>query len=333
MKKEDVFSGIGRFFRKRKTDMLRLKTSLTPLAGFSDSSFRKVCKRFGADAVTTEMVSAKGLYYSDKKTAMLLAFDPSEQPVYIQIFGSDPEIMAFAAGEVTKLSPAGIDINMGCPMPKIVNNGDGCALMKDPKRAESVIKAVVAATPLPVSVKFRSGYDEAHINAVEFGVMCEEAGAKSLTVHARTRTQLYSGKADREIIRRVKETVSVPVFGNGDVFCPEDAEKMYEQTGVDGVAVGRGALGNPFIFSQIKSYFETGTYGEYDKRTRLTTALEQVRDMCRIKGEKVAVPEARKHLAFYLKGMRGAAKIKNAVFAAKSYEETEKILFDFIEEN
>ena len=333
MKKEDVFSGIGRFFRKRKTDMLRLKTSLTPLAGFSDSSFRKVCKRFGADAVTTEMVSAKGLYYSDKKTAMLLAFDPSEQPVYIQIFGSDPEIMAFAAGEVTKLSPAGIDINMGCPMPKIVNNGDGCALMKDPKRAESVIKAVVAATPLPVSVKFRSGYDEAHINAVEFGVMCEEAGAKSLTVHARTRTQLYSGKADREIIRRVKEAVSVPVFGNGDVFCPEDAEKMYEQTGVDGVAVGRGALGNPFIFSQIKSYFETGTYGEYDKRTRLTTALEQVRDMCRIKGEKVAVPEARKHLAFYLKGMHGAAKIKNAVFAAKSYEETEKILSDFIEEN
>ena len=297
--------------------MLRLKTSLTPLAGFSDSSFRKVCKRFGADAVTTEMVSAKGLYYSDKKTAMLLAFDPSEQPVYIQIFGSDPEIMAFAAGEVTKLSPAGIDINMGCPMPKIVNNGDGCALMKDPKRAESVIKAVVAATPLPVSVKFRSGYDEAHI----------------LTVHARTRTQLYSGKADREIIRRVKEAVSVPVFGNGDVFCPEDAEKMYEQTGVDGVAVGRGALGNPFIFSQIKSYFEAGTYGEYDKRTRLTTALEQVRDMCRIKGEKVAVPEARKHLAFYLKGMRGAAKIKNAVFAAKSYEETEKILSDFIEEN
>ena len=333
MKKEDVFSGIGRFFRKRKTDMLRLKTSLTPLAGFSDSSFRKVCKRFGADAVTTEMVSAKGLYYSDKKTAMLLAFDPSEQPVYIQIFGSDPEIMAFAAGEVTKLSPAGIDINMGCPMPKIVNNGDGCALMKDPKRAESVIKAVVAATPLPVSVKFRSGYDEAHINAVEFGVMCEEAGAKSLTVHARTRTQLYSGKADREIIRRVKEAVSVPVFGNGDVFCPEDAEKMYEQTGVDGVAVGRGALGNPFIFSQIKSYFETGTYGEYDKRTRLTTALEQVRDMCRIKGEKVAVPEARKHLAFYLKAMRGAAKIKTAVFAAKSYEETEKILSDFIEEN
>lgn len=313
--------------------MLRLKTSLTPLAGFSDSSFRKVCKRFGADAVTTEMVSAKGLYYSDKKTAMLLAFDPSEQPVYIQIFGSDPEIMAFAAGEVTKLSPAGIDINMGCPMPKIVNNGDGCALMKDPKRAESVIKEVVAATPLPVSVKFRSGYDEAHINAVEFGVMCEEAGAKSLTVHARTRTQLYSGKADREIIRRVKEAVSVPVFGNGDVFCPEDAEKMYEQTGVDGVAVGRGALGNPFIFSQIKSYFETGTYGEYDKRTRLTTALEQVRDMCRIKGEKVAVPEARKHLAFYLKGMRGAAKIKNSVFAAKSYEETEKILSDFIEEN
>ena len=269
--------------------MLRLKTSLTPLAGLSDSSFRKVCKRFGADAVTTEMVSAKGLYYSDKKTAMLLAFDPSEQPVYIQIFGSDPEIMAFAAEEVTKLSPAGIDINMGCPMPKIVNNGDGCALMKDPKRAENVIKAVVAATPLPVSVKFRSGYDEAHINAV--------------------------------------------VFGNGDVFCPEDAEKMYEQTGVDGVAVGRGALGNPFIFSQIKSYFETGTYGEYDKRTRLTTALEQVRDMCRIKGEKVAVPEARKHLAFYLKGMRGAAKIKNAVFAAKSYEETEKILSDFIEEN
>ena len=234
------------------------KTALAPLAGFSDGSFRRVCKRFGADIVTTEMVSAKGLFYSDKKTATLLAFEPFEQPVLVQIFGSEPEIMAFAAKEVSKLSPAGIDINMGCPMPKIVNNGDGCALMKDLKKAESVIRAVVSATELPVSVKFRSGYDEKHINAVEFGVMCEEAGAKSIT-------------------------------------------------GVDGIAVGRGALGNPFIFAQIKSYIQSGSYSEFDEKTRLTVALDQVRDMCLIKGEKVAIPEARKHLAYYLKGMHGAA--------------------------
>ena len=308
------------------------KTALAPLAGFSDGSFRRVCKRFGADIVTTEMVSAKGLFYSDKKTATLLAFEHFEQPVLVQIFGSEPEIMAFAAKEVSKLSPAGIDINMGCPMPKIVNNGDGCALMKDLKKAESVIRAVVSATELPVSVKFRSGYDEKHINAVEFGVMCEEAGAKSITVHGRTKTQLYSGKADWNIIRDVKDAVSVPVFGNGDVFSPEDAKNMYEQTGVDGIAVGRGALGNPFIFEQIKSYIQSGSYSEFDEKTRLTVALEQVRDMCLIKGEKVAIPEARKHLAYYLKGMYGAAKIKNALFSAKTFNEVEKLLTDFMNE-
>lgn len=307
-----------------------LKTALAPLAGFSDGPFRRVCKRFGADIVTTEMVSAKGLFYSDKKTATLLAFEPSEQPVYVQIFGSEPEIMAFAAKEVSKLSPAGIDINMGCPMPKIVNNGDGCALMKDSKKAESVIRAVVGATTLPVSVKFRSGYDAKHINAVEFASMCEGAGAKSITVHARTKEQLYSGNADWNIIRRVKDAVSVEVFGNGDVFCPEDAKRMFEETGVDGVAVGRGALGNPFIFSQIKSFFESGSYSDFDRRTRLTVALGQVREMCAVKGEKVAVPEARKHLAYYLKGMRGAAKVKNSVFSAVDFGEIEALLTDFM---
>lgn len=310
--------------------MSEFKTALAPLAGFSDRAFRTVCKEFGADILTSEMVSSRGLFYKDKKTATLLSFDKSEQPLYIQLFGCEPEIMAYAAKEVEKLSPAGIDINMGCPMPKIVNNGDGSALMKKPDLAFKVIKNVVDAVSLPVSVKFRSGYDSKSINAVEFGAMCEEAGATSITVHGRTREQLYTGKADWNIIRRVKEAVNIYVYGNGDVFTPEDAKRMVEETGVDGVSIGRGAQGNPFIFAQIKDYIAEGKYSIPEKREKIETALRQVRMMCEFKGEKVAIPEARKHLAFYLKGMYGAAQFKNRLFSAKSFEEIEALLNEFM---
>ena len=305
--------------------------TLAPMAGVTDRTFRMLCRRQGADYVVSEMISAKAIAYGDRKTPELARLGEDEHPAALQIFGSDPSIMAEAAAWLcANYAPDVIDINMGCPMPKIVNNGDGCALMKDLKKAESVIRAVVSATELPVSVKFRSGYDT--VTAVETAKIIEQSGADAICIHPRTREMYYSGKADWNIIRAVKSAVSVPVFGNGDVFGPEDAKNMYEQTGVDGIAVGRGTLGNPFIFEQIKSYIQSGSYLEFDEKTRLTVALEQVRDMCLIKGEKVAIPEARKHLAYYLKGMRGAAKIKNAVFSAKTFNEVERLLTDFMNE-
>jgi len=233
---------------------MNIKLYLAPLAGISDSPFRRICRRYGADIVCTEMISSRGIYYKDKKTAELLSFSDEEQPIGIQLFGNEPEIMAYAASVICERKPSFIDINMGCPMPKIVNNGDGCALMKNPVLAGKIIEAVVKAANVPVTVKFRSGYTAETVNAVEFAKIAEQSGASQITVHPRTHDMLYSGTADREIIKAVKESVKIPVVGNGDIFSPESAKEMLERTGCDGLMIARGAFGNPFIFGYIKDY-------------------------------------------------------------------------------
>ena len=307
-----------------------IKITLAPLAGITDRAFRNICRKYGADFATTEMVSAKGIYYGDRKSEGIMDISGDNGETAIQLFGSEPEIIAFAVSEAIKRNPASIDINMGCPMPKIVNNGDGSALMKDIKKAESVIKAAVKASDVPVSVKFRSGYDSDNINAVEFALMCESAGAASICVHPRTREQLYTGKADYQIIADVKRAVSIPVVGNGDIFSPDDAKRILEQTGCDSISVARGALGNPFIFTQIKEYFSTGQYSKYTTEERLLAALSQAKEMCEYKPERVAVPEMRKHMAWYMKGIFGAAKYKNRIFEAKSMGQIENIINEII---
>ena len=309
--------------------MMDFAVALAPLAGFTDKAFRELCKEFGAEFVTTEMVSAKGLYYGDKKTTTLLDFSEREQPLSIQLFGSEAETMAYAATQVAKLEPAYLDINMGCPVPKIFGSGDGSALMQRPDKAAEVIQAVVAATNIPVSVKFRLGIDEAHVNAVAFAKMCEQAGASAITLHARTRQQMYAGKADWSYIRSVKQAVRIFVWGNGDVRSPEDAVAMVEQTGCDGVMIGRGALGNPFLFAQIKEYKQSGRYKHYSVSERVNTAIRHVEMMCSYKPEFIAIPQARKHLAFYVRGLPGAAACKNAIFSATTVAEIRHILLKF----
>lgn len=310
---------------------INFKTALAPLAGVTDKAFRKICKRYGADIMTTEMVSAKGIYYKDKKTTLLLDFDESEQPIGIQIFGSEPDIMAYAAKKVEELKPAFIDINMGCPMPKIINNGDGSALMKDLKKAEKVITAVVKSVKIPVTVKFRAGYDANNINAVELAKICEVSGVSAVTVHGRTREQLYSGNADWDIISEVKSAVKIFVYGNGDIFKPQDAINMQKQTGCDGVAVARGALGNPFIFTQIKALISGEQYPVWSDKQKLDTAIEQIRMMCEYKPEHIAISEARKHIAWYLKGMYGSTNCKTKIFSAKTLDDIIYVIDEYLQ--
>ncbi len=305
---------------------------LAPLAGITDSPFRRLCKKYGADVLCTEMISSRGIYDKDRKTAELLAFKDEEQPIGIQLFGNDPDIMAYGAKTVEERNPAFIDINMGCPMPKIVNNGDGCALMNDPILAGKVIEATVKAVKCPVTVKFRAGWSQDKINAVEFAKMAEKSGAARITVHPRTKDQLYSGVANREIIAEVKNAVKIPVTGNGDIFTPESALEMIKETGCDGIMIARGALGNPFIFRYINDYFASGSYTPFTPQHCLSEALWQTREMCREKPEKVAIAEARKHLAWYIKGLRGSAKVRNEIMTARTYEQTEQIITDYLQE-
>lgn len=298
---------------------------LAPMAGVTDSSFRKICKSFGADFVTTEMVSAKGLYYKSKKTASLMAISSEEQPCAIQFFGSDPEIMAEIAPQLESAGAAKIDINMGCPMPKIVGNGDGSALMKNPHLAGKIVKAVKDAVNIPVTVKFRKGWDSN--TACEFAKVLEANGADGLAVHARTKEQLYSGKADLFAIKEVKSAVKIPVIGNGDIFTAEDAKNMLDITGCDGIMIGRGALGNPFIFRQVRELLENGAVAYYPTaKDKLKTALSHANMLCSDKGEHIGVLEARKHIAWYLKGIKNANNLKTRVFMATSLTEITEIL-------
>jgi len=304
---------------------------LAPMAGITDMPFRLLCKQQGCGMVYTEMVSAKGLYYGDEKTWKLTQVHPDEHPVGVQIFGSDPDIMAEIAA---KLSQAGIDlidINMGCPMPKIVKNGDGSALMRQPEKVYRIVKAVVGASCKPVTVKIRKGWDDNSVNAVEIAKAIEEAGGAAVTVHGRTREQLYSGAADWGIIGEVKRAVSIPVIGNGDIFAPQDAKRMLDETGCDAVMVGRGAQGNPWIFKRIIHYLQTGELlPPPTPREKIEMALHHLDMMIQYKGEEVGVREMRKHISWYIKGLPNANRVKNVVNTLKEADQIHKLLEEYL---
>ena len=300
---------------------------LAPMAGVTDKAFRIITKPFGPALMYTEMVSGKGLFYKSRKTAELLAADEREFPVAVQIFGHDPDIMAEIAENALSYGASFIDINMGCPAPKIVNNGDGAALMKSPKLSEEIIRKVVDAVSVPVTVKFRSGWDSDHINAAEFAKIAEDSGAAAITVHGRTKRQMYSGKADWDIIKKVKEAVSIPVIGNGDIFSPTDAKRMLDETGCDGVAIARGAKGNPWLIKRTIKYLEDGTLlPEPDLEEKKCVIRRHTELMVKYKGERMAMPEMRSHLAWYTAGIPGSAVLRNEMNQVSTMDELLKLL-------
>ena len=300
---------------------------LGPMAGVTDLPFRLLCKEQGAGLLCMEMISAKGILYNNKNTESLLAIHPDEVPVSLQLFGSDPKIVSEMAKRIEERPFAFLDINMGCPVPKVVRNGEGSALMKEPKLVYDLVSAVVKAIEKPVTVKIRKGFDEEHVNAVEIAKIIEEAGAAAVAVHGRTREQYYSGKADWNIIRQVKEAVRIPVIGNGDVTSGERAIAMREQTGCDGVMIARGAQGNPWIFSELISYEKNGTLPPRPTIDEIRkTMLRHAQLQMQYKGEFIGIREMRKHVAWYVKGLHGAARLREEINRVETYEELEKIL-------
>ena len=305
---------------------------LAPMAGFCNSAFRRLVKEMGAGLVFAEMVSDKAIYYGSEKTIDMLKMTEYERPLAQQIFGSDKESFVFAAKKVMEImKPDIIDINMGCPVPKVaVKSQAGSALLKNPEKIKEIVSAVVEAVDVPVTVKIRSGWDSNSINAVEVAKIIEEAGASAITVHPRTRAQGYSGKADWSIIKQVKETVSIPVIGNGDIKSVDDAKKMIDETGCDAVMIGRAALSNPFIFKELDYYFKTGKkLEEISNKEKLDIALKHFNYLLEIKNEKVAVLEMRTIMANYIKGIPGSTKIKQSIFSLKTKEELLKILEEY----
>ena len=285
---------------------------LAPMAGVTDLPFRLLCREQGAGCVVTEMVSAKAILYNNRNTKELMQIHPQERPAAIQLFGSDPDIMAQIAARIEDGPYDFIDVNMGCPVPKVVNNGEGSALMKNPKQAEKVLSAMVKAVKKPVTVKFRKGFNDTSVNAVEFAKMAEGSGVAAVAVHGRTREQYYSGKADWDIIRQVKEAVKIPVIGNGDIFTPQDAGRMMEETGCDGIMVARGAKGNPWIFRRINHYLDTGEILPGPSIEEIQAMiLRHGHMLAAYKGEQTAMREMRGHVAWYTKGMPHSAALRN----------------------
>ncbi len=305
---------------------------LGPMAGVTDLPFRLLCKEQGVDLLYTEMVSAKGIEYNNKNTESLLSIEDKERPIAIQLFGADPYVLSEAAKKIEDRNFDILDINMGCPVPKVVNNGEGSALMNNPKLVGEIVASVSKAIKKPVTVKIRKGFDDDSINAVEIAKIAEANGAAAIAVHGRTRMQYYSGKADWDIIARVKQAVSVPVIGNGDVFNVYDAIDLVKQTDCDGIMLARGAKGNPWIFSQIKEYFSTGIIKpKPDINEVIQMILRQARLAIEYKGEFTAMNQMRKHIAWYVSGYPNAAKLKNKTSYINTYEELEAILEKYLE--
>lgn len=304
---------------------------LAPMAGVTDLPFRLLCKELGAGLICMEMVSAKAIYYGNKNTEALLAIDPLEKPVSLQLFGSDPRIMAEMAKRIEERPFDILDINMGCPVPKVVNNGEGSALMKEPKLVYDIVSAVVQAIEKPVTVKIRKGFNDNMVNAVEIAKIAEEAGASAVAVHGRTREQYYAGQADWDIIRRVKEAVSIPVIGNGDVFTPGDAQRLLDTTGCDGVMVARGARGNPWIFRELKAWFENGTLlPRPDAREVRDMLLRHARLQIACKGEYIGMRQMRKHVAWYTAGLPYSAALRRAGNELTTFSELERLLAEYL---
>ncbi len=300
---------------------------LGPMAGVSDLPFRLLCREMGASLVCTEMVSAKAVTFKNKNTKELLITVPQEHPCALQLFGSDPEIIAEAAVMLEDMPYEIFDLNMGCPVPKVAGNGEGSALMKDPKKVEAIVSTLTKAVKKPVTVKIRKGFNDALVNAPEIARIAEAAGAAAVTVHGRTREQYYSGEADWEIIRQVKEAVKIPVIGNGDITSPELAKKMLEETGCDGIMVGRGARGNPWIFRRIRTYLEEGTDPGKPSRSEVhEMILRHARMEVEHKGEYTAIREMRKHVAWYTTGYPHSARLRAMVNEAETLEQLEALL-------
>ncbi|MBR2744834.1 MAG: tRNA dihydrouridine synthase DusB [Clostridia bacterium] len=301
------------YIKELKIGNVKLNNNLilAPMAGITDRAFRIICEKFNPGLVYTEMISAKGLFHNDEKTKQLLNMQDEKHPIAVQIFGSDVESMEYAAEYVSKYADI-IDINMGCPAPKVVKNGDGSRLLLDLDKAEKIIEAVVKKATVPVTVKFRKGWDNDNIVAVQMAKIAERAGAAAITIHGRTRSEFYAGKADWEIIKEVKESVNIHVIGNGDVRNSADAKEMFETTGVDGIMIGRGALGNPWIFEQIKSELNNETFSITSKE-KLNLILEHLDLEIKDKTERVAIMEMRKHIGWYIKNTKDASKIRDRI--------------------
>ncbi len=305
---------------------------LAPMAGVCDLPFRMLCKEQGAGLVCMEMVSAKALQYNNKNTKALLEVNEKERPVSLQLFGSDPVCISEQAKRIEDRNFDILDINMGCPVPKVVNNGEGSALMKNPKLAGEIIEATAKAIKKPVTVKIRKGFDDAHVNAVEMAHIAQESGAAAVAVHGRTREQFYAGKADWDIIAQVKQAVSVPVIGNGDLLDAADVIEMEKQTGCDGFMIGRGAQGNPWIFHQILHYFETGELiGKPPMKEMVDTMLRHARLQVEFKGEYLGIREMRKHAAWYTAGYKNSSKLRGRINAVETYEQLEALFQEVLD--